>query len=353
MASGMTPARSTLAVVSVLTAFTQRLRRRSREPHVPPRERDLALVCHCRRVTRATVADAIRGGHATSLPDIQRQTTACTRCFGCRFDLERMLRGSLGKDYTPTPFLTRPDALEGSVTEGRTLPRRMYMPIFAGYRDHDVSTRVVIFNWADEADAGTVPVKVRADLLAMDGTRLEVWETTIEPRCSAILDGREIIPEDALEEGVGVVKLVVDSLSLGSLRPYFHIVTPTSISTTHEKTGPHDLDRGVMPRRYNFMFPIAPPTRPEEAYLFATNTEAQPMEGQHLVWRDEDGEEESHALPRLELDQSVCVPLHEVFPAIGAGTGQGTVRLEPALHKVAGFMVRVDGEAALWRVQHL
>jgi len=339
--------------VSVLTAFRARLRGGSRAPDAPPSERDLALVCHCRRVTRGTVSEAIRRGEATSLPDIQRQTTACTRCFGCRFDLERMLREALGDGYTPTPFLTRPEVFEGEVTRGRTLPRRMYMPVFAGYRGHEVTTRMVLFNWADEADDGSSPVKVRADLLTMDGTRIEVWETTIEPRCSAILDGREIILEGALEEGVGVVKLVVDTLSLGSLRPYFHLVTPTSISTTHEKTGPHDLDRGVRPRRYNFMFPIASPTRPEEAYFFCTNTEAPPMEGQHLVWRDEDGEEESHALPRLELDQSVCAPLHEVFPAIGAGTGQGTVRLEPALHKVAGFMVRVDREAALWRVQHL
>ena len=339
--------------MGVLTAFRKRLRRGSHAPPPAPSERDLALVCHCRRIARGTVFEAIRSGRATSLPDIQRQTTACTRCFGCRFDLERMLRENLGDDYTPTPFLTRPEVLDDVVARGRTMPRRMYMPVFAGYRGHDVSTRMVIFNWADEADAGSRPVKVRADLMAMDGTRLEVWETTIEPRCSAILDGRDIIPDGALAEGVGAVKLVVESLSLGSLRPYFQLVTPTSISSTHEKTGPHDLDRGVRPRRYTFMFPIAPPARPEEAYFFLTNTEAPPMEGQHLLWRDEDGEEESCALPRLELDQSVCVPLHEVFPAIGAGGERGTVRLEPALHKVAGFMIRVDREAALWRVQHL
>jgi bacterioferritin-associated ferredoxin len=337
--------------LSVLTAFRERVREMVGASQAPAEERDLALVCHCRGVSRGTVTAVIRSGEARSLADVQRQTTACTRCFGCRFDLERMLRAELGESYRPTPFLTRPEGLDGA--KGRTLPRRMYMPVFSGYRGHGVTTRVVIFNWADEADVGSRPVKARADLLAMDGTRLGVWETTIEPRCSAVLDGREIFPEGLLREGVGVFKLVVDSRELGSLRPYFQLVTPTSVSSTHEKTGPHKLDRGVMPRRYNFLFPIAPADRPEEVYFFCTNTEAVPMERQELVWRSEDGEEDAVAVPRIELDQSACIPLHEAFPAIASGRGRGTVRLEPPLHKVAGFMLRVDTEAALWKVQHL
>lgn len=348
--------------MSVVGAFRERLREMvgpggsaveapDRPTEATAEARDTALVCHCRRVSRGTVTAVIRSGEARSLPDVQRQTTACTRCFGCRFDIERMLRSELGDSYAPTPFLTRPEGFEGA--KGRTLPRRMYMPVFTGYRGHDVSTRVVIFNWADEADRDSSAVTARADLLDMDGTRLGVWETVIEPRCSAVLEGREIFPASVLREGVGAVKLVVDSQQLGSLRPYFHLVTPTSVSTTHEKTGPHKLDRGVMPRRYNFLFPIAPSDRPEEVYFFATNTEAVPMEGQRLVWRSEEGDEEEVAVPRLELDQSACVALHEAFPAIASGVGRGTVRLEPPLHKVAGFMLRVDREAALWKIQHL
>jgi bacterioferritin-associated ferredoxin len=317
-----------------------------------PDQRDSALVCFCREVSRGTVAAAIRGGDVSSLPDVQRQTTACTRCFGCRFDLERMLRDQLGAAYAPTPFLTRPEGLDG--VKGRTLPRRMYMPVFSGYRGHDVTTRVVIFNWADEADRHSRPVKARADLLAMDGTRLEVWETTIEPRCSAVLDGRKLFRSSLPDDGVGVVKLVVDSSELGSLRPYFHVITPTSVSTTHEKTGPYKLDRGVTPRRYNFLFPIAPSDRPEEVYFFCTNTEVVPMESQTLVWRSEDGNDEATVgVPRLDLDQSACIALHEAFPAVASGEGRGTVRLEPPLHKVAGFMLRVDPEAELWKIQHL
>lgn len=335
--------------MGVLTAFRERLRHGSRTPVPSPAERDTALVCHCRRVTRGTVAAAIGSGEARSLSDLQRQTTACTRCFGCRFDLERMLRDTLRETYTPAPFLTRPEGVDARVV----LPRRMYMPLFTGYAGHEIDTRVVIFNWADEADRDSRPVTARADLLALDGTRLDVWETVIEPRRSAVLDSREIIPDGLPDGGVGVMKLVVDAPQLSSLRPYFQLLSPTAITSTHEKTGPQDPGRKLIPRRYNFLFPIAPSDAPEEAYFFLTNTQVEPMDGQELVWRSEDGEEESLTLPSLELDQSACVGLHEAFPAIASGEGEGTVRLDPALHKVAGWMLRVDRERALWKVQHL
>ena len=335
--------------MGVLTAFRERLRPGARAGAPAPSERDNALVCHCRRVTRGTVADATRSGEARSLSDLQRQTTACTRCFGCRFDLERMLRDALGEAYAPAPFLTRPEGVDVHTV----LPRRMYMPVFTGYAGHEIDTRVVIFNWADEADRESRAVTTRADLLAMDGTRLDVWETVIEPRCSAVLDSREIIPDGLLDGGVGVMKLVVDSPRLSSLRPYFQLASPTAVTSTHEKTGPQDPGRRLKPRRYNFLFPIAPSNRPEEAYFFLTNTQVDPMEDQRLVWRSEHGDEESLTLPRLELDQSACVALHDAFPAIASGEGEGTVRLDPALHKVAGWMLRVDREAALWKVQHL
>jgi len=47
------------------------------------------------------------------------------------------------------------------------------------------------------------------------------------------------------------------------------------------------------------------------------------------------------------------VPLHEHFPAIGTGRSAGTVRLSPSTHKVAGWMIRYDPSADLWRAQHL
>ena len=56
------------------------------------------IVCHCLQVPYDQVRQAIAGG-ATGIADLQRQTRACTRCFGCRFELEALLRKQLGDAF--------------------------------------------------------------------------------------------------------------------------------------------------------------------------------------------------------------------------------------------------------------
>ena len=77
------------------------------------------------------------------------------------------------------------------------------------------------------------------------------------------------------------------------------------------------------------------------------------MRGQRLVWQSMDGETSRSRCRPLEFEQSVLVPLHEHVPSVAAGSKAGSVRLDPAEFKVAGFMLRHDPEAQLWRVQHL
>ena len=64
-------------------------------------------VCHCLRVSYARVEAAIREG-ARSIGDLQRATSACSRCFGCRFELERMLRQHLGDGYRAERTISLP-----------------------------------------------------------------------------------------------------------------------------------------------------------------------------------------------------------------------------------------------------
>jgi NAD(P)H-nitrite reductase large subunit len=74
-------------------------------------ETEANLVCHCRRVPYTTVEKAIlRGAH--SIADLQRKTTACTRCFGCRFELEGLLKAHLGDDYHHQTTIALPDGYE-------------------------------------------------------------------------------------------------------------------------------------------------------------------------------------------------------------------------------------------------
>jgi bacterioferritin-associated ferredoxin len=309
------------------------------------------LVCHCQRVPYETVQQAIDEGRATSLADLQAETTACTRCFGCRFELERMLEDALGSGYVRAPFLRLPQA----GTDGRLGPsgvrRRMYLPVLSGFRGYDVRTRVILFNWPHSADDEHGDVELRADLHAQDGTRHKVWNASIGPRRSAIIEIDASTAGD-LDQGIGVLKLVVDTDQLGSLRPYFHLLSPGGLSTTHEKAGVATPDVDTSRRRYFWIFPVAASPFPEEAYFFATNTAARPLAGHELVWRSEGGAEERVPLPELGLDQTACVPLHQHFPAIGTGRESGTVRLSPSVH-VAGFILRHDPRRSLWRVQHL
>lgn len=308
---------------------------------VPIDDGRTGLVCHCRKVEYSTVREAIAGGSRT-VADLQRKTTACTRCFGCRSEIERMLRLHLGDSFKHVPTVSLPPEFS------RIAPTRpMYMPVLAGFRGAEVDTRVIIFNW----EGPEKPVSFRADLMTLAGERVKVWNQQVAYGCSGVIDlSREAIGS-VLPDGVGLVKLILDIDEVGSLRPYFHFVTPTSISSTHEKKGPANPDRRN-DRKYHWILPIGIGERSEEAYFFCTNTQMEPMEGE-LVWQNEAHGGGSTAMPRLEFDQSACVALHEDFPAIFTGAEGGAVRLSPATHAVAGFMIRHEPEGQLWRVQHL
>jgi bacterioferritin-associated ferredoxin len=300
------------------------------------------FVCHCKHVEYKTVERAIRKG-ARSISDLQRQTEACTRCFGCRHELERLLDARLGDRYERQSTITLPPELRRVVA-----PRPMYMPVFAGFDGREIDTRVIVFNW----DGPPQPVPFRLDLLRMDGERVRVWDLSVASGCSTVVDLDRNEVGEVLPEGVGVVKLVLESEEVGSLRPYFQFVTPTSITSTHEKKGPVDIHR-QKDRNYHWIFPIGSCSSAEDAYFFCTNTQMTPMEGQRLVWQNDAGESAETPFPTLGFSQSACVPLHEAFPALREGRECGAVRLDPATHTVAGFMIRHDPERELWRVQHL
>lgn len=329
-----------------LSRLTERLPDRFRNLRAPERraalESQAGFVCHCRRVEYGTVDREIQRG-ARSIADIQRATTACTRCFGCRFELERMLQAKWGERYVGEAAISLPSGLLPTRE-----PRPMYMPVLAGFRGNEVDTRVIVFNLEGPPE----PVHFRADLLRLDGERVAATHHVVADGHSAILDYSRSAVGELLPDGVGVVKLVLDVDAVGSLRPYFHFETPTCISSTHEKKGPNDPAR-KKDRNYHWIFPIGRSPVREEAYFFATNTQLHPMEGQRFVFETDAGVEQAAALPTLEFEQTSCFPLHEHFPALYDGSEHGAIRLDPAVHTVAGFMIRHEPEAALWRVQHL
>jgi len=326
-------------------------------------------VCHCRQVTYGTVRKAIDHG-ASSLSDLQHQTTACTRCFGCRFDLEQVLEARLGDAYSPTKIVTLPVREEPSrmsrvlrrlgvprapAGASAVLPRRMYMPVLEGFEGHDVRTRVILYNSYDDHDQRTGRrrnVTLRADLLGLDGSRLAATEVNVKARHSAVFDIAEMAP-GGIPDGVGAIKLVVEAEQLGSFRPYFHFTSPGGITSTHEKAGTERSMASTKPRPYYWLLPVGYTLHPEHAYMFLTATQLHPLDRHELVWQDTEGRVERVPLPRLELDQSTCVPLHEHFPTVADGRHGGTVRIEPNLGIPAGFMIRYDPRTDLWRVQHL
>lgn len=314
---------------------------RRRDPGRSATETQAPYVCHCKRVDYTTVEKAIRRG-ARSIADIQRKTTACTRCFGCRFELEGMLQAAYGDAYRHETTITLPDTLAKV-----RLPRPMFMPVLAGFRGHEIDTRVIVFN----VEGDDRQVGFRADLLQLDGTRVQALQHTVARGGSTIVDLSRAAVGARLDDGIGIVKLVLDTEEVGSLRPYFQFVTPTCVSSTHEKKGPSKPQKQEN-RSYNWIFPVGVAERNDESYFFCTNTQTTPMFDQRLVWQSQSGRTESTELPALEFNQSACVPLHERFETFNAGEG-GAVRLEPATHVVAGFMLRHEPEAKLWRVQHL
>jgi len=324
------------------------------------------LICHCRQVPYAVVRGAVRDGGATTLADVQKQTTACTRCFGCRFEVEGLLREELGERYVPAAVVRRDLRAERQATLGLRLhsrvrrareqvaaagPQKMYMPVLEGFNGYDVTTRLVLFNLHDERTEPGEAVSVRADLTRLDGRRQDVWRTTIPPKNTTILDVGAMLHADSLPEGIGVVKLVLDAEVVGSLRPYFHLISPGGITSTHEKRGPRRPHR-IAERSYHWIFPLAPNPRRNEAWLFFMNTQTAPIQGARLALRTDSGHEQSIAVPRLELDQGACIPLHDHFAPVRDGTARGSVRLTPSVH-VAGWIIHRDVEADLWRVQHL
>ncbi|MBA2513042.1 MAG: (2Fe-2S)-binding protein [Solirubrobacterales bacterium] len=327
------------------------------------------IACHCRQVSFQTVREAVRCGAATTLAQVQRETNACTRCFGCRYEIEGLLKQELGDRYEPAAVVVhetevrearRPQGLRrrllASVRGTRSQPpprppQKMYMPVLEGFGGHEVSTRLILFNLHDEHTEEGRPVSLRADLTRLDGRRQDVWSTTVPSRQTTMLRAGDLLHEGSLPEGIGLVKLVLDLEAVGSLRPYFHLISPGGITSTHEKRSPRKAHRPTE-RAYHWIMPIAPKPRPDEAWFFLINTRAEPIEGRRLVLRDTAGREEAVDVPRLELDQGACIPLHEHFPSVRDGTAAGSVRLTPSVH-VAGWMLRRDVERDLWRVQHL
>src|SRR5262249_44205641 len=136
------------------------------------------VVCHCLQVPYDTVRGAIAGG-ATSIAEIQRETKACTRCFGCRFELEALLREQLGGSFHHEARVVRPKA------DARTrVHQPMYMPVLAGYRGYDVDTRLIVFNW----EGPPQPAGFRLDLLLPSAERVAAWREEAPSGRSAVID---------------------------------------------------------------------------------------------------------------------------------------------------------------------
>ena len=323
-----------------------KLRRRSGPAAAPggaplgPTQAD--VVCHCLQVPYAEVRQAVAGG-ATSIADVQRATKACTRCFGCRFEIEALLRERLGDSFRHQARVVPPKG-----DDRMRVPQPMYMPVLAGYKGYDVDTRLIVFNWEGPPE----PAGFRLDLLLPDAQRVGAWREEAPSGRSTMVDLSRARVGGLLPDGLGLAKIVLDRPDVGSLRPYFHLQTPTSATTTHEKKGPKNPGRHG-PRSYHWLFPIGRSAGPEEVYFHLVNTQLEPMRDQSLLWQSVDGESGSIPLPPAEFEQTVVVPLHEHLPSVADGSKAGTVRLDPPLHKVAGFMLRHDPEAQLWRVQHL
>jgi len=300
------------------------------------------VVCHCMQVPYDVVRRAIDDG-ATGIADIQRRTKACTRCFGCRFELEALLREHLGDSFRHEARVEPPKDYDRT-----RFPQPMYMPVLAGFGGYEVDTRLIVFNWEGPPE----PAHFRLDLMLPTGERVGAWREQAATGASAVIDLSREQVGGLLPGGLGLAKIVLDRAVVGSLRPYFHLQTPTSVTTTHEKKGPKNPSRHG-PRSYHWIFPVGRSAQPEEVYFHFVNTQLEPMRGQRLVWQSVDGESAEIPLPAAEFEQSVIVPLHEHVQAVGSGSAAGSVRLDPPLFKVAGFMLRHDPGRQLWRVQHL
>src|SRR5205085_6131562 len=134
-------------------------------PGAPGGELQTEFVCHCLRVPYAAVEEAIDRG-ATSIADLQRATSACSRCFGCRFELERLLQDRLGAAF----HAERTISLPRDYATAR-IPQPMYMPVLAGLAGYEVDTRLIVFNW----EGPRRPVGFRLDLILPSAERVAAW----------------------------------------------------------------------------------------------------------------------------------------------------------------------------------
>ena len=174
-------------------------------------------------MTYGSAEKAIRRG-ARSIADLQRKTSACTRCFGCRFELEQLLTRAYGEGYQHAATITIPAGYEKAA-----IPNPMYMPVLAGFNGYDIDSRVIVYNYAGSSK----PAGYRVDLMLPSAERVGTWQQHVQAGRFAMLDLSRDAIGPILPGGAGVAKLVLDRAEVGSLRPYFHFETPTSITTTH------------------------------------------------------------------------------------------------------------------------
>ena len=165
-------------------------------------ETQAGFVCHCLRVPYASVEHAIDEG-ARSIADIQRSTSACTRCFGCRFELEGLLRERLGDAFHHEATVSVPKDY------GRTrVPQPMYMPVLAGYGGYEIDTRLIVFNWEGPQE----PAGFRLDLMRPNGERVSA--SRHEAPSGGLDRDRHVAGSGrrrSYRKAIGLAKLVLDA----------------------------------------------------------------------------------------------------------------------------------------------
>src|SRR4029079_4417561 len=141
-------------------------------------------------------------------------TAACTRCFGCRFELEGLLHERLGDAFQHQETVTVP------TDYGRTrVPQPMYMPVLAGYRGHEIDTRLIVFN----SEGPHETAGFRLDLMRPNGERVSASRYEAPSGGSTVIDMSRAAVGELLPEGVGLAKLV---LAYGAVRSSAPALTP-------------------------------------------------------------------------------------------------------------------------------
>src|SRR2546429_531174 len=73
-------------------------------------------------------------------------------------------------------------------------------------------------------------VGFRLDLVLPTAERVAAWRYDVAHSCSTVIDLSRTAVGSLLPGGLGVAKLVLDTAEVGSLRPYFQLSTPTSVT---------------------------------------------------------------------------------------------------------------------------